>query len=219
MKDTVIELIKKYKLIAIIRNVEGEDLIPLCNALYEGGVRLIEITFSSDGLRDERTARHIRLVAEHFAGKLTVGAGTVVTKKQVLMTRDAGGQFIISPNTSKDVIGETKKSGLISIPGALTPTEIVNAYSFGADFVKVFPVENLGSEYIRAIKAPLSHIPMLAVGGVDLNNLREYLAAGVNGVGIGSSIVHKGYIKQKNFAAIKRLASEYVEIIEENRGQ
>ena len=80
-------------------------------------------------------------------------------------------------------------------------------------------MENLGSEYIRAIKAPLSHIPMLAVGGVALNNLREYLAAGVNGVGIGSSIVHMGYIKQKNFAAIKRLASEYVEIIEENRGQ
>ena len=219
MTDTVIELIKKYKLIAIIRNVEREDLIPLCNALYEGGVRLVEITFSSDGLCDERTAQDIRLVAEHFAGKLAVGAGTVVTTEQVLMTRDAGGQFIISPNTSKDVIGETKKSGLVSIPGALTPTEIIDAYSFGADFVKVFPVGKSGCEYIKAIKAPLSHIPMIAVGGVDLNNLGEYLAAGVNGVGIGSNIVHKGYIKQKNFAAIKRLASEYVEIIEENRGQ
>ena len=102
MTDTVIELIKKYKLIAIIRNVEREDLIPLCNALYEGGVRLVEITFSSDGLCDERTAQDIRLIAEHFAGKLAVGAGTVVTTEQVLMTRDAGGQFIISPNTSNE---------------------------------------------------------------------------------------------------------------------
>ena len=76
-----------------------------------------------------------------------------------------------------------------------------------------------GCEYIKAIKAPLSHIPMLAVGGVDLNNLGEYLAAGVNGVGIGSNIVHKEYIKQKDFAAIQRLASEYVEIIEENRSK
>ncbi len=219
MTDTVLELIEKYKLIAIIRNVEREDLIPLCNALYEGGVRLVEITFSSDGLCDERTAQDIRLVAEHFAGKLAVGAGTVVTTEQVLMTRDAGGQFIISPDTSKDVIGETKKSGLVSIPGALTPTEIIDAYSFGADFVKVFPVGKSGCEYIKAIKAPLSHIPMLAVGGVDLNNLGEYLAAGVNGVGIGSNIVHKEYIKQKDFAAIQRLASEYVEIIEENRSK
>lgn len=219
MTDAVIELIKKYKLIAIIRNVEREDLIPLCNALYEGGVRLVEITFSSDGLCDERTAQDIRLIAEHFAGKLAVGAGTVVTTEQVLMTRDAGGQFIISPNTSKDVIGETKKSGLVSIPGALTPTEIIDAYSFGADFVKVFPVGKSGCEYIKAIKAPLSHIPILAVGGVDLNNLGEYLAAGVNGVGIGSNIVHKEYIKQKDFAAIQRLASEYVEIIEENRSR
>lgn len=219
MKGTIIELIKNYRLIAIIRNVEHEDLIPLCNALYEGGVRLVEITFSYDELRDERTAQDIRLVTEHFAGKLVVGAGTVVTPKQVLMTRDAGGKFIISPNTSEAVINETKKCGLVSIPGALTPTEIVNAYSFGADFVKVFPVGKSGSEYIRAIKAPLSYIPLLAVGGVDLNNLREYLGTGIIGVGIGSSIVHNGYIRQKNFAAIQRLASEYVEIIEENRSK
>jgi len=219
MMDTVVELIKNYRLITIIRNVEREDLIPLCNALYDGGVRLVEITFSGDGLSDGRTAQDIRLVAEHFAGKLIVGAGTVVTKKQVMMTRDAGGKFIISPNTSKDVINETKKSGLVSIPGALTPTEIVNAYSFGADFVKVFPVGKSGSEYIRAIKAPLSYVPLLAVGGVDLNNLREYLGTGIVGVGIGSSIVHKDYIKHKNFAAIQRLASEYVEIIEESRSK
>lgn len=219
MKDTIIELIKNYRLIAIIRNVEREDLIPLCNALYEGGVRLVEITFSSDELRDERIACDIRLVSEHFDGKLVVGAGTVVTPNQVQMTRDAGGKFIISPNTSKEVINETKKCGLVSIPGALTPTEIVDAYTFGADFVKVFPVGKSGSEYIKAIKAPLSYIPLLAVGGVDLDNLKEYLATGIIGVGIGSNIVHKGYIKQKDFAAIQRLASEYVEIIEETRGK
>ena len=176
MRDTVIELVKKYRLIAIIRNVEHEALIPLCDALYAGGVRLVEITFSPDGLNDERTAQGIRLLTGHFAGRLVVGAGTVVTPKQVLMTRDAGGKFIISPNTSEAVISETKKCGLVSIPGALTPTEIVNAYSLGADFVKVFPVGRSGSEYIRAIKAPLSNIPLLAVGGVDLNNLSEYLA-------------------------------------------
>ena len=219
MKDTVIELIKKYKLIAIIRNVESEALIPLCNALYDGGVRLVEITFSSDGQNEVRCARDIRLVAEHFKGSLTVGAGTVVTPKQVQMTRDAGGKFIISPNTSEAVITEANKCALVSIPGALTPTEIVNANSYGADFVKLFPVGCLGSDYIKAIKAPLSHIPLLAVGGVDQGNLKEYLAAGICGVGIGSGIVHNGYIKEKNFAAIQRLASEYVRIIEESRGK
>ena len=219
MRDTVIELIKKHRLIAIIRNVEREDLIPLCNALYEGGVRLVEITFSFDGFRDERTAEDIRLVTEHFADKLTVGAGTVVTKKQVRLTRDAGGKFIISPSTNKSVIKKTKKIGLVSIPGASTPTEIVNAYSYGADFVKVFPLGESGREYIQAIKAPLSCVPLIAVGGVDLDNLREYLGTGIIGVGIGSGIVHKGYVKQKDFAAIRRLAGEYVKIIEENRSE
>ena len=215
MKEGIVDLVKKHRLVVIIRNVAHEDLIPLCSALYEGGVRLVEITFSSNGLRDEETARDISTVAEHFADRLTVGAGTVVTSKQVLLTYNAGGKFIISPNTNEAVISETKNCGLISIPGAFTPTEIAGAYSLGADFVKVFPVGKSGSEYIRAIKSPLSHIPLLAVGGVDLNNLKEYLETGIIGVGIGSSIVHSGYIKQKNFAAIQRLASEYVKIIEE----
>ncbi|MBQ8879807.1 MAG: bifunctional 4-hydroxy-2-oxoglutarate aldolase/2-dehydro-3-deoxy-phosphogluconate aldolase [Clostridia bacterium] len=215
MKDTV-ELIKKHKLIAIIRNVESEDLLPLCQALYDGGVRLVEVTFSSDGLSDEKIGRDIRLISEHFDGRLVVGAGTVITKKQVFLTRKAGGKFIISPNTNRSIIRKTKKLGLVSIPGALTPTEIAYAYSFGADFVKVFPTEALGGEYIKAVRAPLSNVPLLAVGGVDLANLKEYLKAGVDGVGIGSNIVHKGYIEQKNFAAIRCLAHEYVEIIESN---
>ena len=214
MRDSVIELIKRKKLIAIIRGVESENLIPLCEALYDGGVRLAEITFSSDGLGDERVARDIRLIAEHFSGRLTVGAGTVVTEKHVLFTREAGGSFIISPNVSEDVIRATNNAGLVSIPGALTPTEICNAYSFGADFVKLFPVGNLGSGYIKAIKAPLSHIPLLAVGGVDLNNLAEYLNVGISGVGIGSSIVRTDFIKRKDFSSILRLASEYVTLIE-----
>ena len=124
-----VELIKKHRLIAIIRNVDSEDLIPLCHALYEGGVRLVEVTFCHDGESDEKTTGKIRLIAENFADKLVVGAGTVLTERQVRLTRDAGGKFIISPTTDSSVINETKKCGLVSIPGALTPTEIVNAYS------------------------------------------------------------------------------------------
>jgi 2-dehydro-3-deoxyphosphogluconate aldolase/(4S)-4-hydroxy-2-oxoglutarate aldolase len=216
MNDTV-ELIKKHRLIAIIRNVDSEDLIPLCHALYEGGVRLVEVTFCHDGESDEKTTGKIRLIAENFADKLVVGAGTVLTERQVRLTRDAGGKFIISPNTNSSVIGETKKCGLVSIPGALTPTEIVNAYSSGADFVKVFPLGESGSEYIKALRAPLSHIPLIAVGGVCPDNMREYLDTGIIGVGIGSGIVRGDSIKKRDFAAIQRLAGEYVKIIEESR--
>ena len=135
------------------------------------------------------------------------------------MTRDAGGKFIISPNVSERVIKETKKAGLISIPGALTPSEIFDAYSYGADFVKVFPVGVMGSEYIRAIKAPLSNIPLLAVGGIDLNNMIEYFEAGVCGVGIGTSIVNKDLIKRKDFEAVRLLARRYVELVEAHRNK
>ena len=210
----MLELIKKHKLIVIIRNVDKDDIIPLCEALYDGGVRLAEITFSQKQSRDEETAQSIMLAAKHFLGRMSIGAGTVLTERQVELTYAAGGKFIISPNTNEAVIKKTKELGLTSLPGALTPTEIVTAYSYGADLVKIFPAGDLGSKYINAIKAPLSGIPLLAVGGVDLHNLPDFLDSGVYGVGIGSNIIQKDFIKRKDFSSIIRLAHEYVSLLE-----
>ena len=144
-----------------------------------------------------------------------IGAGTVLTEEQVVLTAKAGGRFIISPNTDRQVIEKTKELGLISMPGAYTPSEIADAHKYGADFVKLFPVTALGAAYVKAVRAPLSHIPLLAVGGVDLSNLEEYAKAGVVGFGIGGNIIDKKLLDAQDYPAITRLAEEYVTKIQE----
>ena len=214
MRDLVINTVKEEKLIVIVRGCAPDKLIPLARAMYEGGVRLIEITYSANGsISDEDTAKSIALLSKEFEGKMLVGAGTVLTEKQVELTKEAGGKFIISPNTDKAVIEKTRALSLVSMPGAFSPTEICDAYKYGADFVKLFPIAELPVSYVKAIRAPISHIPMLAVGGVDLNNIPEYLKVGICGFGIGSSITDKKMIEEGNFEGITALARKYVSLI------
>lgn len=211
MRDKVIEAIGREKIIAIVRGVEAKKLIPLAESLYEGGIRLLEITYSADGsVSDNETANNIRVLTEHFSNRMYIGAGTVLTQAQVELTHNAGGKFIISPDTSQKVIEKTRDMGLVSIPGALTPSEIREAHTFGADFVKIFPITNMGVDYVKAVRAPLSNIRILAVGGINENNLSDYLKAGVCGFGIGSNIIDKKALSNDDYDAICKLAQEYV---------
>lgn len=211
MKKETISAVENEKLIVIIRGVERENLIPLAEAMYRGGVRLLEITYSADGsVSDEETAARIKMLSEHFEGRMLIGAGTVLTEKQVELTYKAGGKFIISPDTNVSVIKKTGELGLVSMPGALTPTEIQTAHNAGADFVKLFPVGNFGVGYVKAVRAPLSHIKMLAVGGVDLNNIADFKKVGISGFGIGTAIVDKSLINQSDYDRITELAQQYV---------
>ena len=215
-KKIIIEEIEKNKLIAIIRGVPGEKLLPLAEALYEGGVRLLEVTYSANGsVSDEDTAASVAELVKHFEGRMLIGSGTVLTREQVRLTKAAGGCFIISPNADREVIAETVALGMVSIPGALTPTEIVDAHKSGADFVKLFPITNLGSSYVKAVKAPLSHIKLLAVGGIDENNMTEYLDAGVCGFGVGSNITDKKMIASGDFEGITALAKKYTNALKQ----
>ena len=211
MRENIIKAIKENKIIVIVRGVQREKLIPLTEALYEGGIRLLEVTYSADGrVSDQSTAENIKMLCEHFREEMYIGAGTVLTQKQVSLTKDSGGKFIISPDTYKEVIEKTRELDLVSLPGAMTPSEIQQAHRFGADFVKLFPAANLGTGYIKAIKAPLSHIDLLAVGGINESNLSEYLKAGVCGVGVGANIVNREMLNNGDYGAIKRLAQIYV---------
>lgn len=214
MRETVISTVEKEKIIAILRGIAGEDLIPLAEALYAGGIRLLEITYDASGrVSDGETAASISALATHFAGRMLIGAGTVLTEEQVALTQAAGGKFIISPDTCEKVIQKTRALGMVSIPGALTPTEIAAAHRAGADFVKLFPVNALGAAYVKAIRAPLSHVRLLAVGGIRPDNMGEYLQAGIAGFGIGSNITPKDAIKAKDFERITALARQYAEEI------
>ena len=212
MKNKTISEILDNNVIIILRGVEREKLIPLLEALYSGGIRLAEITYSADGgTPDAVVANNIRLLSEAFDGRMTVGAGTVLTKEQVRLTAEAGGKFIISPDTNEAVIKESVRLGLVSIPGALTPTEAQSAHSYGADFVKLFPISSLGPSYIRAITAPLSHVRFLAVGGVNERNVGDYIRAGAVGVGIGGSLT--SLLSENNYEAITEMARKYVEAV------
>lgn len=214
MREKIISTIEKEKLITIVRGVEKEKLIPLAEAMYTGGIRLLEVTYSANGkVSDEETAECIKILSEHFEGRMYIGAGTVLSEKQVELTKNAGGKFIISPDTNEKVIKKTRELNMVSMPGALTPSEAQKAHIAGADFVKLFPVSNLGADYVKAVKAPLSHIKFLAVGGITLDNMKDYLKAGVCGFGIGSNIVDKKLIDANDFSAITVLAEKYVNIV------
>ena len=214
MREQIIQTVEKEKIIVIVRGVEREKLIPLAEAMYQGGIRLLEITYSANGkVSDEDTAENIRLLAKHFEGRMYIGAGTVLTEKQVELTAQAGGKFIISPDTYPEVIKKTRELGLVSMPGALTPSEMQTAHRSGADFIKIFPITSLGASYVKAVKAPLSHLKMLAVGGVNENNIADYKKAGVDGFGLGSNIIDKKKIAEKDWDGITALAEKYVALI------
>lgn len=214
MKNNVIQRILAEKIIVIVRGIEREKLLPLTEAMYAGGIRLLEITYSAKGTpADTETAECIRMLSEHWGEKMYIGAGTVLTPEQVELTAKAGGSFIISPDTNPQVIKRTAELGLVSMPGALTPSEITLAIRSGADLVKLFPITSLGAEYVKAVKAPLSHVRLLAVGGVNEQNIKEYLKAGIDGFGLGSNIVDKKMIAANDWNGITELAKRYVDLV------
>ena len=133
----------------------------------------------------------------------------------VELTAKAGGAFIISPDTDVAVIKRTRELGLVSMPGALTPSEIKTAHNAGADYVKVFPLGSMGPGYLKAIRAPLSHIKMTAVGGINEKNLKEYLEAGACGAGIGGNLANKKWIENGEFDKITEVAKQLVQVVEE----
>lgn len=214
MREKIINAVLENKIIVIVRNLQKDKLIPFAEAAYEGGIRLLEITYCADGhISDRETAENISMLKTHFDGRMYIGAGTVLNEKQVELTKEAGGGFIISPDVSQEVIKKSRELGLVSMPGAVTPSEMRTAQRAGADFVKLFPASNLGAEYVKAIKAPLSDINILAVGGINEKNIPEYLKAGVCGFGIGSNIVNKKMIEDGDFKGIKELAAGYVNAV------
>lgn len=209
-KAELIETIRLEKIIAIIRGVARQDLPQLLDALAAGGIRMAEITFDQTGrTTDAETAASIADMKAHMRGRMHIGAGTVMTVGQAERAMKAGAEFLISPNVDPEVIRYTVANGCVSIPGAMTPTEAATAYDSGADLVKIFPADTLGLPYLKALMAPLAHIPFLAVGGVNEENIGDFLAAGLVGVGIGSSLTPKRLIAEGRFDEIAELAGQY----------
>lgn len=211
MREQVLQWVEREKIIAIVRGIESEKCVKVAQALYEGGIRLMEVTYDQKAPDSwKSTAQAIGDVAKAFDGRLLVGAGTVTTPEMVKLTQVAGGQFIISPDTNVDVIRRTRELDLVSMPGALTPSEILAAHSAGADIVKLFPAANLGPGYLKAVRAPISHVKIMAVGGVNEGNIGEFLAAGAVGAGIGGNLANRAWIEEGRFDKITQTARALV---------
>ena len=206
----IMDHVHQGRVIAIVRGLQTEYMLRLAQAFKEGGIGMMEVTFNQKAPETWKdTAAAISAVKKEFGNDVLVGAGTVITLEQLKIAADAGAQYLVTPTTDVEIIRTGKKQGLGMFPGALTPTEILTAYNAGADAVKVFPVGNLGAGYIKAISAPLSHISLMGVGGVNEKNAADFIKAGCCGVGVGGNLVNKEWIAAGEWDKITALAKEF----------
>lgn len=179
---SILTQILENKIVAIIRGAKPADVLKIADALYDGGVRILEITMNSS-----KPLAVIEELADRSGDKMIIGAGTVLDPETAKAAIVAGAKFILSPIVNAETIKMAKTYGVVNIPGAYTATEIVYAYQNGGDIIKVFPATS--PDYIKNILGPLSHIPLLPTGGVNLDNIKAFKKSGAVGFGIGSSLV------------------------------
>lgn len=212
--EEILSRIREEKLVAILRGVPMARIEGVVGALVRGGVRILEFTFDHDEPDCvAANAAKIRRTVERFGDQVLVGCGTALTVEEVEAAHEAGACLVISPNVDLAVIRRSRQLGMVSMPGALTPTEIVAAHQMGADIVKLFPAGELGLGYIKAVRGPLKHIPMTAVGGVKPENVKDYLDAGVCGFGVGGPLVLAAAVKSGDDAAIEARARAFTDAI------
>jgi len=215
-RQKTITEIKKKKIIAILRNVPLDKIENTVGAIIAGGISLIEIAHNQKSENCiEDNAKAIRMIKERFKDSVTLGSGTVMNKEQVDSAFEAGADFILSPNFKPEVVSRANELEVVVIPGALTPSEIVDAYELGADFIKLFPVDNLGLSYVKAIKGPLNYIPLIGVGGITTDNFVDYLNSGMEGISVGSYLANDTLIKEDNYVEIERRARIFSERVHE----
>lgn len=214
MRSEIIKKIEEKKVIAIVRGIYDQECLNLAKALHAGGVDMMECTFDQVSEEEQqRTVDTISLLIRELGDVMCFGAGTVTTVKMVEMAKKAGAQFIVSPNTDEAVIRATVAADMVSIPGALTPTEIKFAHDCGGDFMKVFPACNMGVSYFKNIHAPLSQCKLLAVGGVSDKDAADYMAAGCSGVGVAGCLFKKEWIKAGEWDKITECSKHLMEIL------
>ena len=206
----ILTLIREQKLIAIARGMEKDALLFAADTLASAGVGLLEVPFAPGEDGKKETAEKIAFLKEKLGGRLRLGAGTVMTPEEVRLAASAGAEYMISPVVDRAVIEETKRLGLVSLPGAFTPSEAWQAKVWGADMVKIFPASVVGPAFFKAVKAPLRDLPLIAVGGVDEQNLAAFLRAGAVAVGVGGNLFPKDLIASRDAAGLTALAAAFL---------
>ena len=212
-RSEVIRLLTEHVLIAVIRAQRSNQVLPICEALLAGGIQALEITLTTP---DAISA--IRQATAKLADRALIGAGTVLNAASAHEVSAAGAEFIVSPVRKLEIIEAAHAHDRPVMIGAYTPTEAQTAHEAGADFIKIFPADKLGPSYIRSLRAPLSHLRIVPTGGVDLNTAVDFLKAGCEALGVGSSLLTPEILRTGNWAELTRLAAEYVRLIRQHRG-
>ncbi|MBW5447213.1 bifunctional 4-hydroxy-2-oxoglutarate aldolase/2-dehydro-3-deoxy-phosphogluconate aldolase [Cohnella sp. CFH 77786] len=202
----LLQALAEQKIVAIIRGIPEDKADATAQAMADGGIVFLEVTLNTDG-----ALGMISRFRERYEGRMRIGAGTVLDLEQAKEAAAAGAEYIISPNFDKKVVRFGVERGIDVWPGTMTPTEIVRAYKEGASAVKVFPMGSLGVNYLKEIRAPLDHIPMIATGGVNLQNIRTVLDAGAIAVGLGGNLVDKKLVAEGKFDELRDLAQSYAD--------
>lgn len=205
-KQDILDRIIAAKLISIIRLKQQAAVDQTVDALVAGGIQVLEITTNTPGFVEEierARKRHPNIL---------IGAGTVINADSAKQAIAGGAQFLVTPNTYKKVaeIGET--NGIPVLMGAMTPTEIADALAYGADIIKLFPAGDLGISYFKSLKGPFDSVPFFAVGGIDESNLQDWFEVGINGVGLGSSLVKSSVETDADFERITALAEKFIKL-------
>lgn len=214
-KSEIMRRIVEIGVIPVVR-VESADLaLRAVDAIKAGGIPVLEITMTVPG-----AIRIIQEVTRQLGAEAVVGAGTVLNEVAARECIQAGAQFIVSPAFNLDTISCCHQCGIVVMPGALTPTEVVTAWSAGADCVKVFPAGALGGpSYIKALKAPLPHIPMVPTGGVSLKTAAEFILAGATALGVGTDLVDTKALREGGDRLITQRARQFIEVVREARDE
>ena len=196
------EYMKDLPLIAILRGITPDEVISVAEVLADAGIVMIEVPLNSP---DACTS--IQTLAKRYQNKALIGAGTVLSVDEVIAVRKAGAELVVSPNMNTAVITETRRQNMVSIPGCLTPTEILAAIASGSDAAKLFPAEMISPATVKAIRAVLPpQFPLFAVGGINGENMKDYMQHGINGFGIGSALYKPG----KSLTEIERDANSLI---------
>ena len=211
-KREILENIKALGLLAVIRGPSEELTIQMVEALIAGGVCGIEITYSTPNAE-----KVVQRLAQKYGETILLGMGTLTEPGQVESAKNAGARFIVSPICDPELVKAMATSGLVTMAGALTPTEVFQAYRLGSDVVKIFPGSLTGPSYIKALHGPFPYIPLMPTGGVNAGNLKEWFAAGVVAVGAGSELCPPDLAKEGRFADITQRARDFCAVLNEAR--
>ncbi|MTW87426.1 bifunctional 4-hydroxy-2-oxoglutarate aldolase/2-dehydro-3-deoxy-phosphogluconate aldolase [Virgibacillus dakarensis] len=207
-----IDRLTKSGVIAVVRKLEPTKTLHVIEALIKGGITGLEITINS-----EDALHLINKAKKEFGSDAVVGAGTVLDGSSAGDAIRAGAEFVFAPTLSKETILVGNRYGKIVIPGVMTPTEMLQAYEWGAEAVKIFPASVLGPKFIKDVKGPLGHIPIVPTGGINLENVQEYISVGAIAVGVGGSLLKKQFIQDNKWEALTDLAKQFKEKVNEAR--